>query len=111
MDRETQIVGERLTAVLKALLVLVSTDGDDDGRVLNPETQREYIVVLKIAAEAGLLNTHDRSVLEDVAARWGRHPAVVRELLTSFISEVLVVARGPGLAAVVECVRAERKAR
>jgi len=102
MYRDAQTAGERVIAVLHALLILHSLDGEDDGRELNPEAQRGYNQVLAMAAEAGLLSDRERSTLEDVAARWGCHPAVVRELLVCLIAEIIDAARGPGLAAVAD---------
>jgi hypothetical protein len=90
----------RLGAVLRAILVLHSTDGDDDGRELNLEARRGYEAVLELASGAGLLSADERRTLDEVISRWGRHPSVVRELLSCFVSEVIEAARGPGLAAV-----------
>ena len=110
MEGNVQVAGKRLAIIRQALLILVATDGEDDGRALHPEARRGYGRVLQVAAEAGLLSEPERVLLLGVASGWNRQPTVVRELLAYFVSEVLEASRGPGLAAVVEWLRSQPRA-
>ena len=107
MERELEVHGIRLAALRRALLVLAATDGEDDGRTLHPETRRGYERVLELAADSGLLTGAERAALQGVADGWARQAPVVRELLASFMSEVLEAARGPGLTVVAHWLRTE----
>ena len=76
MHRDAHAASVRLSAVLHALLVLVSSGSEDDGRVLNPGTLRDYGDILRLAAEAGLLTQGQRLILEEIAARWNHQAPV-----------------------------------
>ena len=98
---DARSVAERLAAVRAAILVLYDPDGDMRvGPDLSAEDRRFQLEVLRKAFEVGIIREDEHAILRQIVVLWSRHPLLVRELLCSFTSELVLAVHAPGLRAV-----------